>query len=72
MPMLILDTDHLSEFERGLAAGERLADQLNASGEEAAITIVSVEEQLCCHGRKRRRRFSCACVQAAFASAVWI
>ncbi len=44
--MLILDTDHLSEFERGLAAGARLAQRLNASGEEAAMTIISVEKRL--------------------------
>ncbi len=44
--MLILDTDHLTEFTRGLAAGDRLRRRLNECGDEAAITIVSVEEQL--------------------------
>ena len=44
--MLILDTDHLTELDRGLAASARLTQRLNASGEEAAITIISVEEQL--------------------------
>jgi hypothetical protein len=44
--MLILDTDYLTELDRGLAATARLVQRLNASGEDAAITIVSVEEQL--------------------------
>jgi tRNA(fMet)-specific endonuclease VapC len=44
--VLILDTDHLTEIQRGLAAGGRLVERLSASGEETAITIVSAEEQL--------------------------
>ena len=44
--MLILDTDHLTEIQRGLAAGSRLVQRLSSSGEERAITIVSAEEQL--------------------------
>ena len=44
--MLILDTDHLSEFDRASPAGQRLRDRLLASGEDAAATIISVEEQL--------------------------
>ena len=46
MAVLILDTDHLSEFDRGSPAGERLAQRLIESGEEVAATIISVEEQL--------------------------
>jgi tRNA(fMet)-specific endonuclease VapC len=44
--VLILDTDHLSEFDRASPAGERLRDRLLSSGEDAAATIISVEEQL--------------------------
>jgi hypothetical protein len=44
--VLILDTDHLSEFDRGSPAGERLGQRLVESGKEVAATIVSVEEQL--------------------------
>lgn len=44
--MLILDTDHLTELDRGLPAAGRLIERLDASGEDPAITIISVEEQL--------------------------
>jgi hypothetical protein len=44
--MLILDTDHLTGIDRGLGASARLVQPLDASGEKAAITIVTVEEQL--------------------------
>jgi tRNA(fMet)-specific endonuclease VapC len=44
--VLILDTDHLSEFDRGSEAGERLRERLINSAEEIAATIISVEEQL--------------------------
>ena len=44
--MLVLDTDHLGEFENASATGARLNERLLASGEELAATIVSVEEQL--------------------------
>jgi tRNA(fMet)-specific endonuclease VapC len=44
--VLILDTDHLSEFERGSPSGERLRDRLLSSGEAVATTIISAEEQL--------------------------
>jgi tRNA(fMet)-specific endonuclease VapC len=44
--VLILDTDHLSEFDRGSSTGERLGKRLIESGEEVATTIVAVEEQL--------------------------
>ncbi len=42
--MLILDTDHLSEFIRSSAAGIRLSEKLAATRESSAISIVSVEE----------------------------
>jgi tRNA(fMet)-specific endonuclease VapC len=44
--VLILDTDHLSEFDRGSRSGQKLSERLAASGEEVAATIVSAEEQL--------------------------
>lgn len=44
--MLILDTDHLTEIDRGMAAGARLVQRLDRAGEEVATTIVSAEEQL--------------------------
>ena len=44
--MLILDTDHLSEFDRASRAGERLRERLLTNGEEVAATIISAEEQL--------------------------
>lgn len=44
--MLILDSDHLSEFDRGSPAGARLLRRLDETTEDIAATIVSVEEQL--------------------------
>ena len=44
--MLVLDTDHLGEFDDASAAGARLNELLLDSREELAATIVSVEEQL--------------------------
>lgn len=46
MAVLILDTDHISEFDRGSPAGERLGKRLIESGDEVGTTILSVEEQL--------------------------
>ena len=43
--MLVLDTDHLGEFDEASAAGARLKERLVAADEELAATIVSVEEQ---------------------------
>lgn len=43
--MLVLDTDHLVEFDRGSAAGAALQHKLDNAGEEVATTIISVEEQ---------------------------
>jgi len=43
--MLILDTDHLVEFQRGTSAeAHRLNERLAASGEPFGTTIISVEE----------------------------
>jgi tRNA(fMet)-specific endonuclease VapC len=44
--VLVLDTDHLGEFDEASATGARLSQRLLASGEEVAATIVSAEEQL--------------------------
>ena len=45
--MIILDTDHLIEFEKGSSdAAARLQSRLVASGDEIATTIVSIEEVL--------------------------
>lgn len=43
--MLILDTDHLVEFDRGSDAGETLRQRLEMADEEIATTISSAEEQ---------------------------
>jgi tRNA(fMet)-specific endonuclease VapC len=44
--MLILDTDHLVEIDRGSALGSAVLEKLVRSGEEVVTTIVSAEEQL--------------------------
>ena len=44
--MLVLDTDHLSEFERGSTAGDALRARLNNSPIGSVATIISAEEQL--------------------------
>ena len=43
--MVVLDTDHLSELDRGSLAGARLQERLLAQREEPAATIISAEEQ---------------------------
>ncbi len=43
--MLVLDTDHLVEFDRGSDAGEILRQRLENADEEITTTIVSAEEQ---------------------------
>ncbi len=43
--MLVLDTDHLVEFDRGSAVGAALQHKIDNAGEEVATTIISVEEQ---------------------------
>jgi tRNA(fMet)-specific endonuclease VapC len=44
--LLVLDTDHFSEWERGSAAGERLRVRLEAAQQELAVTVVTLEEQM--------------------------
>jgi tRNA(fMet)-specific endonuclease VapC len=45
--MIVLDSDHVSALQhRDSPAAWRLAQELDASGEEMATTIVTVEEQL--------------------------
>jgi len=43
--MLVLDTDHLTEYQRGTSAeAHRLKDRLDRATEPYATTIISVEE----------------------------
>ena len=43
--MLVLDTDHLSEYQKGTSPeASRLKQRLDEAGEPFAVTIVSVEE----------------------------
>lgn len=44
--MLLLDTDHFSELERGSSAGRRLTARLESSPKDKALTIISVEERM--------------------------
>jgi predicted nucleic acid-binding protein len=44
--MLVLDTDHLVELDRGSAIGAVLQRKLEDAGDEVATTIISAEEQL--------------------------
>jgi tRNA(fMet)-specific endonuclease VapC len=44
--MLILDTDHLVEIDRGSTLGSALLERLVRSGEDVVTTIISAEEQL--------------------------
>ena len=46
--MFVLDTDHLSEIERGSRPGRDLVQRLSSLGPEVITTIVSAEEQ--CRG----------------------
>jgi tRNA(fMet)-specific endonuclease VapC len=43
--MLVLDTDHLVEVDRGSAQGAALQRKLEDVGDEVATTIISAEEQ---------------------------
>ena len=43
--MLVLDTDHLVELDRGSASGAALQRKLEDAGDEVATTIISAEEQ---------------------------
>jgi len=44
--MVVLDTDHASELGFHSSAGVRLLHRLSASGEDAAVTAITVEEQM--------------------------
>lgn len=44
--MFVLDTDHLSELDRGSRLGNHLMSRLDGAATEIATTIVSIEEQL--------------------------
>jgi tRNA(fMet)-specific endonuclease VapC len=44
--LLILDTDHVSTLGSSAEAGLELLDRISASGQDAATTIITVEEQL--------------------------
>lgn len=46
--MLVLDTDHLVELDRGSAQGAALQQKLEDAGDEVVTTIISAEEQ--CRG----------------------
>ena len=43
--MLVLDTDHLVELDRGSAKGAALREKLEKASDEVATTIISAEEQ---------------------------
>src|SRR5688572_10871271 len=43
--MLVLDTDHLVEFDRSSVLGAVLQRRLEDAGDEVATTIISAEEQ---------------------------
>lgn len=45
-PVVVLDTNHLSAFERATPAGERLRDRLHSTSTDIATTIVCAEEQM--------------------------
>jgi len=44
--VLVLDTDHLVEFDRGSDAGEILRQRLENADDEIATTIISAEESM--------------------------
>lgn len=44
--LLVVDSDHFSELERNLAAGQRLALRLSGTTLEKATTVVTIEEQM--------------------------
>ena len=44
--MLVLDTDHVSALGSPSEAGLELLERISASGQDAATTIITVEEQL--------------------------
>jgi tRNA(fMet)-specific endonuclease VapC len=44
--LLLLDTDHFSEWERDTAVGKKLRARLGAAKPDLAVTIITVEERL--------------------------
>jgi tRNA(fMet)-specific endonuclease VapC len=44
--LLVLDTDHFSEWERASVAGGRLRVRLEAGRPEMAVTVITLEEQM--------------------------
>jgi tRNA(fMet)-specific endonuclease VapC len=44
--MLVLDTDHLTEYQKGTAAGLQLKHRLEQTFEPYATTIITVEEMM--------------------------
>jgi len=44
--LLVLDTDHVSALGSPSEVGLELLDRISASGQDAATTIITVEEQL--------------------------
>ena len=44
--MLVLDTDHFSEWESGSSAGVRLRVRLPSAESDLALSVVTVEEQM--------------------------
>jgi len=44
--LLVLDTDHFSDWERDSAAGKRFRNRLESARPEIALSIVTVEEQV--------------------------
>jgi hypothetical protein len=46
LPMILLDTDHLTELQFSGDRGDHLRVRLKASGQRPSISIISFEEQL--------------------------
>lgn len=44
--MIVLDTDHFSEWERGLEAGSRLRARVELARSDLSLTVVTLEEQM--------------------------
>jgi tRNA(fMet)-specific endonuclease VapC len=44
--LLVLDTDHFSEWEWGSAAGARLQARIGAANTDLAVTVITLEEQM--------------------------
>jgi tRNA(fMet)-specific endonuclease VapC len=46
MALLVLDTDHFSEWERASAPGRRFRDRLEPAGADMAVSVITLEEQM--------------------------